>query len=37
LGFVYHTIPAEMTGDVIYPLNRLPDIAPEVYEFLCGK
>jgi hypothetical protein len=29
---VYHSVPHEMVGDVIYPLNQLAAVAPEVYE-----
>jgi hypothetical protein len=30
--FVYHAVPNEMVGELIYPLNELASAAPEIYE-----
>jgi hypothetical protein len=35
--FVYHGVPSEMVGDVLYPLNQLATIAPEAYELQRSK
>ncbi len=37
MAFVYHRVPSEMVGDVIYPLNQLAAIAPECYELQRSK
>ena len=37
MAFVYHRVPSEMVGDVIYPLNQLAAIAPERYELQRSK
>jgi hypothetical protein len=35
--FVYHGVPSEIVGDVLYPLNQLATIAPEAYELQRSK
>src|SRR5215211_5070522 len=37
MAFVYHAVPSGMVGNLIYPLNELQRVAPEVYEFHRGK
>lgn len=37
MGFVYHGVPRDMVGDVIYPLNQLAAIHPELYEAQKAK
>jgi hypothetical protein len=32
MAFVYHKVPEKMSGNIIYPLNMLRDIHPELYE-----
>ncbi|MDQ7797406.1 MAG: hypothetical protein RDU76_00495 [Candidatus Edwardsbacteria bacterium] len=34
---VYHKVPDELQGDTIYPLNRLKDIFPGVYQKQAAK
>ena len=35
--FLYHICPLDMRGEVLYPLNRLRDSAPDVYELQVAK
>jgi hypothetical protein len=37
MPFVYHTVPAAMVGDVLYPLNELAKVAQEPYELERAK
>src|SRR6478752_8928342 len=37
MSFVYHTVPRDMVGEVIFPLNRLAAVAPDVYEYQRAK
>jgi hypothetical protein len=37
MAFVYHRVPGDMVGGVVYPLNQLAAIAPETYEFQKSK
>jgi hypothetical protein len=37
MTFVYHGVPSEMVGSVLYPLNQLAAIAPEAYELQRTK
>ena len=37
MPFVYHGVPRDMTGDVLYPLNGLAAINPDLYEFQRSK
>lgn len=37
MPFVYHGVPRGMVGEVIYPLNELAEIAPDVYELQKAK
>lgn len=30
-NYIYHRVPNNLTGDILYPLNQLKDIYPEVY------
>jgi hypothetical protein len=34
---VYHGVPKDMVGHVLYPLSQLPAIAPEAYQFQKSK
>ena len=34
---LYHKVPQEMAGEVLYPLNTLKEIHPEAYEFQVKK
>lgn len=31
MDYLYHKVPKEMKGDLLYPLNELKDVYPEVY------
>jgi hypothetical protein len=37
MPFVYHGVPREMAGEVLYPLNQLAAIAPGLYEYQRSK
>jgi hypothetical protein len=37
VAFVYHRVPRDMVGGVIYPLNELAAIAPDVYRLQRSK
>lgn len=37
MNYVYHRIPADMKGDILYPLNVLKNIYPEMFEKEAGK
>jgi hypothetical protein len=37
MAFVYHGVPRDMVGDVIYPLNRLRQVDERLYEVQAGK
>jgi hypothetical protein len=37
MPFVYHMVPKDMVGAVLYPLNVLKDKNPEAYEFQVKK
>lgn len=37
MAFVYHGVPREMVGEILYPLNQLAAIAPEAHEFQRSK
>ena len=37
MSFVYHGLPRDMVGDVIYPLNELSTIQPRLYEAQRSK
>jgi hypothetical protein len=37
MSVVYHSIPREMAGEVLYPLNQLAAVAPEAYELQRSK
>lgn len=37
MAFVYHGVPSDMVGDLIYPLNQLAEVAPEAYELQRSK
>ena len=37
MAFVYHGVPSEMVGEVIYPLTQLAAVAPEAYELQKSK
>lgn len=30
-GFVYHRVPENLRGTVLYPLNMLKDVFPDIY------
>lgn len=34
---LYHIVPRDMEGDIIYPLNRMKETHPEVFEREVGK
>jgi hypothetical protein len=36
-NFLYHRVPEDMVGDVLYPLNQLKTIYPELYDKKAGK
>jgi len=35
--WLYHKVPLQMMGDIIYPLNTLKDINPMLYRIGCEK
>src|SRR4051794_29627475 len=37
MSFVYHGVPRDMVGDVIYPLNQLAALAPDAYQYQRSK
>jgi hypothetical protein len=37
VSVVYHAVPRDMVGDVLYPLNRLSEVDPRLYEFQRAK
>jgi hypothetical protein len=37
MAFVYHLVPNDLRGDVIYPLNQLASIHPDVYDAQRAK
>jgi hypothetical protein len=37
MSFVYHRVPSQMVGEIIYPLNQLASIAPDAYELQKSK
>ena len=37
MSFVYHAVPRDMVGDVLYPLNQLEAMRPGLYEFQESK
>jgi hypothetical protein len=37
MKFVYHGVPRDMVGDVIYPLNQLAQVDRRLYEFQVSK
>jgi hypothetical protein len=34
IRYVYHRVPPDLRGTVLYPLNRLADVHPDLYEEL---
>ncbi len=36
-NFLYHRIPEKMTGSILYPLNALKDLMPEIYNHSAQK
>lgn len=34
--YLYHTVPENMQGDILYPMNVLKDMKPELYEKLLS-
>jgi hypothetical protein len=37
VAFVYHGLPSEMVGDVLYPLNQLGKVSPDAYRLQKSK
>jgi hypothetical protein len=37
MNYIYHWVPKDMQGEVLYPLNTLKNIHPEVYEKEANK
>jgi hypothetical protein len=37
MGCVYHGVPREMVGQILYPLNQLAALAPQAYELQRSK
>ena len=36
-NYLYHKVPKNFTGNILYPLNQLKDIYPDLYEFQASK
>ena len=37
MAFVYHGVPSEMVGEMLYPLNQLAKISPDAYRLQKSK
>jgi len=37
MNYLYHQVPKDMQGDVLYPLNELKEIYPEIYRKKFAK
>ncbi len=37
MNYIYHRVPNNLKGDVLYPLNTLKDIYPDIYDVEAGK
>jgi len=37
MNFVYHRVPSQLEGNTLYPLNRLKDLYPKLYEQQAAK
>ena len=37
MAFIYHKVPADMSGNILYPLNVMEKINPEIYEKAVKK
>ncbi|MBV8910958.1 MAG: hypothetical protein JOZ89_09375, partial [Gammaproteobacteria bacterium] len=37
MRYVYHGVPKDMVGEIIYPLNQLRAVGPEAYELQRSK
>lgn len=37
MAFLYHFVPPDMRGDILYPLNKLKEVYPDIYESASAK